>query len=184
MTDLEARIGRLEDLEAIKALKYFYGRCADEKYTADHRRKSQSEIDEMAARQTSVFTEDAIWDGGEQFGVRRGKEAIFNSSRAGVWRYAVHYFMSPDIKLDGHEATARWKLWQVGTLEQGATDVVLSATVDDRCVKVGERWLISHTRMMLGFMAPVSEGWADRRNMPFRLEKARTGHVELSGEAR
>lgn len=183
MMDLETRIARLEDIEAIKALKYFYGRCADDKYTADHRRKPQSEIDKVAALQTSVFTEDAIWDGGEQFGTRQGRQAIFESSRAGVWSYAVHYFMSPHIELVGDRAAARWKLWQVGTLEQGATDVVLSATVDDKYVKTDGGWLIAHTRMTLGFLAPVSEGWAERRNRPFSPAARMTDHAEPSSAA-
>ena len=45
MDSLEERIIRLEAIEAIKQLKSHYALCADAKYTEDHERKPQEEID-------------------------------------------------------------------------------------------------------------------------------------------
>ena len=59
MASLEERIRRLEAIEEIKRMKARYALCADAKYTEDHRRKPQDEIDRIARNQVSVFTEDA-----------------------------------------------------------------------------------------------------------------------------
>lgn len=59
MASLGERIRRLEAVEAIKRMKAHYARCADAKYTEDHRRRPQDEIDRIARDQVSVFTEDA-----------------------------------------------------------------------------------------------------------------------------
>ena len=47
MDSLEQRIIRLEAIEAIKQLKSHYALCADAKYTEDHERKPQEEIDKV-----------------------------------------------------------------------------------------------------------------------------------------
>ena len=76
MSTLEERILRLEDVEAIRRLKAYYGKYADAKYTDDHQRRPQAEIDTLAREQASVFTEDAIWDNGVgPSGILRGREA-------------------------------------------------------------------------------------------------------------
>ena len=80
---LEERLRRLEDHEAIRQLKAFYSQCADAKY-AGHRRRPQAEIDAITRRQVdAVFTPDAVWDGGPQFGKLRGRDAIYDHLRAG-----------------------------------------------------------------------------------------------------
>jgi len=57
MAALEDRLQLLEDRAAILALKAYYARCADEKYTDDHRRKPQAEIDAITRRQVdATFT--------------------------------------------------------------------------------------------------------------------------------
>ena len=45
MVSLEDRITKLEAIEEIKQLKSHYALCADAKYTEDHQRKPQEEID-------------------------------------------------------------------------------------------------------------------------------------------
>jgi hypothetical protein len=64
MPTLEERIAHLEAIESIKQMKAHYALCSDAKYTEDHRRKPQAEIDAIARDQASVFTEDAVWDNG------------------------------------------------------------------------------------------------------------------------
>ena len=55
---LERRIQQIEDLEAIKRLKYEYAGACDDFYNPEI--------------MLTLFTEDAIWDGGADFGVHRG----------------------------------------------------------------------------------------------------------------
>ena len=57
--NLEARIRRLEDIEALKQLKARYCDRCDDNYDADGI--------------AQLFTEDAVWDGGQTFGVARGR---------------------------------------------------------------------------------------------------------------
>ena len=60
--DVIARLKHVEDIEALKQLKYRYCRAADDNYDGD-----------LVA---SFFTEDGVWDGGD---VGRGRNALFNS---------------------------------------------------------------------------------------------------------
>jgi hypothetical protein len=47
---LELRLRAVEDHEAIRALKAFYARRADEKYTESHERRPQAEINVITCR--------------------------------------------------------------------------------------------------------------------------------------
>lgn len=161
---LEERLRRLEDVEAIRALKAFYAKCADAKYTDDHRRKSQEEIDALTRTQLSVFTEDAVWDGGPQFGQRHGREAIFQHLRATGWSFALHYFLSPVIELHGDTAHASWMLWQPCTLTEGNRAMLMSAITEDDYVRTKEGWRMSRMLFTLRFLTPATESWSNRRN--------------------
>ena len=103
METIEQRITTLEAIEEIKQLKAHYALCADAKYTEDHQRKPQDEIDKIAWDQCSVFTEDALWDNG-LFGRFEGKKAIWEFLRATPWKFSVHMFMNPLIT---HLGTSR-----------------------------------------------------------------------------
>lgn len=153
-------------IESIKYLKAFYGKYADEKYTNDHRRKSQSEIDSIAELQSSVFTEDALWDAGV-FGVFRGRDAIRKNLSQGPWSFAVHYYLSPLIEVSGQNAKGRWSLWQVGTLVSGETPIVLSAVTEDDYVLTSEGWRISKMVQTLKFMTHHGVPWSEVRNNPY-----------------
>ena len=153
----------LLDVAEIQRLKASYARCADEKYTDDHQRKPQAEIDRVAWDQASVFTDDALWDGGP-FGVLHGREAIYDSLRAGPWKFALHYFLSPLIEIDGDRAHGRWMLWQVGTLANGDTPVLLTAVTNDDYVRTPEGWRMSRMLQTLKFMTRYDEPWPPDRN--------------------
>jgi hypothetical protein len=167
--DLAARVRKLEDIEAIRALKGLYSKLADAKYTADHRRLPQDELDAVAERQAAVFTEDAVWDGGGQFGVQRGRQAIYENLRAGPWAFAMHQFIPQVIEVDGDAATGVWSLWQVGTLTQGDTSVFLSAITEDAYRRTPEGWRQSAMRFTLKFMTPFDIPWSRRKNAPLTL---------------
>lgn len=156
----------LVDIEAIKYLKAYYGKYADEKYTDDHNRKSPEAINEIARLQCSIFTDDAEWDGGP-FGVLRGRDAIYDNLRQGPWKFAAHYYLSPLIEVTGDSATGRWLLWQVGTLTQGNTPVVLSAVTEDDYVRTADGWRMSRMRQTLKFMTRHDVPWSINRNAPF-----------------
>ncbi|MFT0890832.1 nuclear transport factor 2 family protein [Pseudochelatococcus sp. G4_1912] len=156
----------LIDIESIKYLKAYYGKYADEKYTADHQRKPQEEIDRLAWLQSGVFTDDAIWDGGA-FGVLEGRQAIYDNLRTGPWSFGAHYYVSPLIEVDGNKATGRWVLWQVGTLTRENTPIILSAVTEDEYRRTDEGWRLSKMRQTTKFMTRHDVPWSVNRNAPF-----------------
>lgn len=167
MPTLEERISTLEAIEEIKRLKAFYAKCADLKYTEDHERRPQEEINAVARDQASVFTEDAIWDGGN-FGRFEGREAIYDNLRSGPWKFTVHMFMSPLIEVDGDTATGSWIIWETGTLTKGDTPIFLAATLEEEYRKVDGKWLVSKVRQTNRFMTPFDVPWTINKNAPYK----------------
>lgn len=168
MTDgVEERLRRIEDFEAIRQLKAFYAKCADAKYTDDHRRKPQAEIDAVTRRQVDgVFTADAVWDGGPQFGEIKGRDAIYDHLRQGRWSFSMHYFVNPHIELDGDVAHAAWMLWQPCTFEDGDRAMLMSATTEDDYVRTDVGWRLRRYRFLLKFLTPHDEPWSTSRGAP------------------
>lgn len=164
---LEDRIRRLEDRAAITGLKSYYAKWADAKYTDDHRPKPQDEVDAACRRQVSVFTEDAVWDGGLQFGVIRGREAIYDHLRAKRWSFAMHYFLNPAIELNGDTAHAYWMLWQTCTFAENNVPVFMAATTDDDYVRTREGWRMQRMTFKLKFITRFDQPWSINRNGPF-----------------
>lgn len=162
------RLLAVEDREAIRALKAYYARCADTKYTDDHRRLPQDQIDAITRRQVdATFTPDAVWDGGPQFGRREGREAIYDHLRSGGWNFALHYFVSPVIELNGDTAHASWMLWQPCTLTKGNRAMLMSATTEDDYVRTDAGWRMTFMRFTLKFITPLERSWSDARNAVF-----------------
>ena len=166
MAALEERIASLEAIEAIKQMKAHYALCADAKYTEDHRRKPQEEIDRIAWDQASVFTDDAVWDNG-LFGRFEGRSAIWEFLRATPWKLSVHMFMNPLIEIRGETATGSWVIWEVATLEKTDQAVFLSATLTDDYVHLDGRWYTRRVEMTNRFLTPFEEPWTARRNGPY-----------------
>lgn len=166
MATLEERIATLETIEAIKRMKAHYARCADAKYTEDHHRKPQEEIDRIAGDQASIFTEDAVWDNG-LFGRFEGRTAIREFLRATPWKFSVHMYMNPLIEVRGDTATGSWVIWEVATLEESDQAVFLSATLDDEYVRQDGKWYTRKVEMTNRFLTPFEEPWTVRRNQPY-----------------
>lgn len=167
-SSLEQRIRLLEDHEAIRQLKALYAHCADAKYTDDHRRKPQPEIDAITRRQVSVFTEDAVWDGGPQFGRIQGLEAIYEHLRGGAWSFAMHYFLNPLIEVRGDEAHAEWMLWQTCTFADQNLSVFMAAMTSDDYVRTGDGWRMRRMTFSLKFITRFDQPWSVDRNAPLR----------------
>jgi bile-acid 7alpha-dehydratase len=144
--DLEARIQALEDIEAIKRLKYRYFRCLDLKLW-----------DELAA----CFTPDASVDyaGGKY--AFQGVEAImrFLVESLGEARGSrgTHHGHQPEIDLTG-PTTARgtWALDNYLFNPAEKRNVRIGAYYHDEYVKVGGAWRIHRT----GYTLVYHEEWS------------------------
>ncbi len=150
LADLDRRIRRLEDLEAIKQLKARYAALCDANYDADG----------LAA----LFTADAVWDGGA-LGRNEGREAIREFFRGSSRRisFAVHNILSPIIEVDGDTATGSWYLFQTCTYTDGNQAVWGAATYHDRYVREQQAWKFQHVRIESHFWTRFEEGWARTR---------------------
>jgi hypothetical protein len=152
LAELEARLRTLEEIEAIKRLKYRYLRCLDTK-----------QWDEMA----ETFTADATTeysDGEYRF---EGRAAIMEFlkgtplAREGEY-IGVHQCQQPEIELTG-ETTARgvWALYNYLIHKRDQTGLRICAFYHDEYVKQDGEWKIRHT----GYRRVFEEAW-DRRETP------------------
>lgn len=149
LADLERRLRVLEDIEAIKQLKYGYADACDRGY----------DFDTLA----DFFTEDAVWDGGT-FGRYEGREAIREFFR-GVSTdipFAVHYMMNPIISVDGDKASGRWYLFQTCTFAEGNTPILGAARYDESYQRIAGAWKFRHLTLNSIFWTPLQEGWVKR----------------------
>jgi uncharacterized protein (TIGR02246 family) len=151
----EARLRALADIEEIKQLKARYAAACDKNYDAD--------------TIASLFTDDAVWDGGK-FGKAEGRENIrrFFHHAPEIFPFAIHHVMNPIIVVDGDRATGQWHLLQPATRsETGAGNhaqaVWLSASYRDDYVRINGSWMFKHLRVSSNFLTTYEEGWAKRR---------------------
>jgi ketosteroid isomerase-like protein len=149
MESLEARVRALADAEEIKVLKARYAAACDDSYDADA----------IAA----LFTEDAVWDGGN-FGKAVGRENIrgFFRRATEIFPFAIHNVMNPRIEVDGDRATGQWYLLQPAT-RSGNQAVWLSAVYHDQYVRVDGKWMFKHLQVISNFLTTYEEGWAKKR---------------------
>lgn len=123
----------LEDIEAIKRLKYRYFRCLDSKAW-----------DELS----DCFTEDATaaYDSGKYS--YEGREAIMGFLSAALGDPGVvslHQGHHPEIDVDGDRAKATWYLEDYLIFVNAGTRLRGAGFYHDDYVKVGGRWLLEHT---------------------------------------
>ncbi|MCP5024809.1 MAG: nuclear transport factor 2 family protein [Actinomycetia bacterium] len=153
---LEARVQRLEDIEEIGKLKARYCDHCDKGYRPDGI--------------ADLFTEDGVWDGGNTFGRREGREAIRRHFQKASERVAIarHQVMNPIIEVDGDQATGQWLLFQPCT-DAGVDGAVwLAATYHDKYRRVDGRWLFAETVIDVAFFSAFEKGWAVERYLPGR----------------
>jgi len=159
LQDLQERLRRLEDAEAIRNLKARYAQLCDRNYSPD----------ELA----ELFTEDATWDGAA-FGVFHGREEIrtFFATVSGQITWALHYMAGPEITIhpDGETASGRWYLFEPCTMtsrvEPGVKEPVLQmAKYEDTYRRVGGEWKFAHVKIEYEALTNLLEGWVAQ---PFR----------------
>lgn len=130
--DLKKQIQILTDTEAIKQLTYRYAEICDDSHNPD--------------RICSVFTADAVWDGGEQFGKFCGHSEI-QAGFAGFSKtisISQHQMANAIISVDGNKATGEWAAVSILGKEDG--NFILAVRYYKNYEKVNGRWLIKHLR--------------------------------------
>lgn len=150
LEQLERRLQVMEDIEAIKKLKTKYCAACDNQYDADA----------IAA----LFTEDAVWDGGN-FGTFEGREAIrtFFQGASKIFPFALHQVMNPLIEVDGDTATGQWYLFQPCTLGEQNQAMWLAAKYQEQYVRSSGEWQFKNLKVNAEFFTPYEEGWAKKQ---------------------
>lgn len=148
--DIETRVARLEATEQIRALKARYAAVCDNGYDPD--------------AMVPLFTRDAVWDGGERFGVHDGIDAIyaFFEGVSGDITWALHYMIAPSVEVadDLRTARASWYLLEPCTLDGQA--LWLMGTYRDEYRREDDGWRFSRVEVRFQTMTPHDEGWARR----------------------
>jgi hypothetical protein len=139
-TDLETRIRRLEDIEAIKQLKY-------------HQMAVLDKLDPKAI--SECYTEDALWEGGTERrdGRKVIEERMTNNFKKATWFF--HAVVNPEIEIDsdGLHAKGAWKLleWMISN---GKRQWMLGR-FEDKYRKVDGQWLVEYSHWSREFQAEV-----------------------------
>ena len=137
---LEQRVQRLEDIEAIRRLKF----------------RQMSALDAAdAVGVSNVYTEDALWEGG---GERRDgrqviREVMTRNMARTRWFFHVVENAEIDVASDGLHATGTWKLLE-WYLSEGKRYWMLGR-FEDRYRKDGGHWLIEYSHWSREVLAEV-----------------------------
>lgn len=161
VADLQRRLRAVEDVIEIQRLKATYGRLADARYDAGGV-VARDRLEALARELSELFSDDAVWDGGKGLGVAIGRAEIYERFCAPTLRFSLHYFVKPEIRVDGDRATGRWDILAPCTSADGRA-LWMAGSEDDEYVRVDGRWLHSAMRLSVAFMAPHGRGWAKPR---------------------
>ena len=132
---LAERVERLEQIEALKQLKYRYCAAVDANYDASA----------IAA----MFTEDGVWDGAD-LGYLAGREAIYQGflDPNATVRWMTHGVINPIIEIDGDTARCQWYMWLPKILTDGSKSFQ-GGTHHDLCRRIEGRWLFERMQVRL-----------------------------------
>ena len=154
---LEARLAAVEAHSAILDLKSRYGTLADARYTKSGP-LPLTEITPIAEQLAGLFTDDAVWEGGGALGRCVGREAIFDRFLEPTLLWSWHFFVKPEVRVDGDHATGVWDVLAMMTTLEGRA-MWMVGVEHDEYRRVDGRWL--HSRMQLDSkrIAAHDKGW-------------------------
>ncbi len=151
--DLEQRIARLEDIEAIRQLKAEYCEICDDDHNPD--------------RIVTIFTEDAIWEG-RGIATANGHAEIrklFERFRS-MMDFTQHMTLNPRIEVDGDQATGTWYFFGPfrfrATDESPANAKWQAARYHEKYQRVDGVWKIAHLKIARPTISvDYHKGWVD-----------------------
>ncbi|WP_312871811.1 nuclear transport factor 2 family protein [Amycolatopsis acididurans] len=146
MTDIEARLRKLEDAHEIAQLRARYCQCLDD-----------GRWDELA----SQFTENGAFIG---LSTARGRDELrtfFAGLQQGPLTAWWHFSANETVTIEGDVATGETWLYQPCVVEGEAQ--VAAGRYRDRIERVGGRWLFAERHVTFFFWVPLAQGWAPGR---------------------
>lgn len=162
---LEARLARVEDVEAVRRLVAHYADLCDRGY-GDEPGIRERVADAVAA----LFVEDGTWES-NVFGSYRGRAEVRGliASIGGEVKWALHYLVSPAVAVanDGLTASGTWYLLELATMVGagggGLDAVVISAVYRMRFVKSEGRWRFQSVVADFQQVSNLDRGWVEQR---------------------
>ena len=147
--ELERRLTRMEDIEAIKQLKARYCDICDD--------------DHNPAKITTLFVEDGIWEAGG-FGKAQGHEGIrqlFQGFQKMI-SFSQHMVVNPQIEVNGNTAKGTWYFLGPFTFRKNNEAKWQAVKYEDDYVKVNGEWKYKHLRAHIRMAAAPNESWANK----------------------
>lgn len=147
MLELEARIEKLEAIEAIRQLKARYCEICDDSH-------NPKEI-------VTIFTEDGIWEG-EGIGRAKGHKEIsklFSDFQKTI-SFSQHMVQNPIIDVSGKIAVGRWYFFGMFKFYQNETRRWQAARYQETYESIAGVWKIKHLKIAPPTMSvKYEQGW-------------------------
>lgn len=157
VASLRRRVEDVETILAIQSLKATYGDLVDRRFSMGAV-VPKPELDSTVEEIVSLFTEDAVWDGGPVLGMASGRAGIADRLRNPTLVFSRHLFVKPRIRVDGETAAARWDLLCPCKTPDGRSWWMCG--VEDDVYRRNEGvWRHREMRLTTVFMTPAGEGF-------------------------
>lgn len=146
LEELEARVRRLEDTEAIEKLTAKFTYLIDD-------RDWQSLLE--------LFTEDCNYDAGiAQYVGREGLIKFFRDDLPTGFSFSAHMLHNIFIDVNGDKAIGRWYVEIPATRAQENRALWVLTKYENEYVKVGGEWKFKNFVSNIVYITPFDEGWA------------------------
>lgn len=158
VASLRRRVDQVESTLAIQSLKATYGDLVDQRFSMGAV-VPLPQLDAAVDAIVSLFTDDAVWDGGPVLGTAIGRAAIAERLRHPTLVFSRHLFVKPRILVEGDAATARWDLLCPCKTSDGRSWWMCG--VEDDVYRRSEGvWRHHELHLTTVFMSPADEGFA------------------------
>jgi len=157
VAELRVRVEAAEAVQAIQSLKARYAQLVDERYVRG-KVAPEEKVAAAAEQIAALFTEDGVWDGGPALGVSTGRAEIAARMRAPTLLFSWHFFLKPQIHVDGGHARARWDILSPCTTRDGKPSWMVGFE-DDEYRRESGLWLHARMKLTTVFLAPHETGW-------------------------
>jgi ketosteroid isomerase-like protein len=145
LEEMEARLTRIEDIEAIKQLGNSYAYFVD---SGDWQ------------GMVSLFTEDCFYDSG--IGKYEGKAGItkfFRDDLPPAFSFTAHMVHNPTIKVNGNRATGQWYSQVSASHTPTKRALWILGQYNAECAKLGGKWKFKTFISKILYATPFDEGW-------------------------
>lgn len=159
LTELEARLTVLEDVEAIKRLKAKYCYLCDG-LSDEHNREELVSLFTDDARLDFGLSPDSVYEGPEAL------EEFFRSVVPGAVSFCMHMVHNPIIEVSGDCAAGTWYYEAPTTDATSGAAQWMAGTYNEEYRREDGRWKIASLGTRWNYISPYADGWAKSPGVP------------------